>query len=283
MSTKIYNGYALPNWTFKELKDFYVPLVEEATKIRTELYCSQIAKDVTSNIDRYNNNLPLLDLPTSIKDKKTFKTYYSDIAREYAIEQIREIQLTQRRNPAYDYEFNICFIPIDNAILALLYTEHKELTDLWENCQYVKEYGYWNNEEQSEDITDEEWEQRRIDWDIALGESGIPSENGLSFDPFINSIFLRHNNNIVVDNIPDKDKRAKYIAKEILWLEYYDKEKPNLNNDSAVKLAWNFPKILQHEYKERYEELQLEIKVTLVDITKEYLLENRDFTQKDKA
>lgn len=279
MSTKIYNGYKLPNWTFKELKDFYTPLVEEANIIRTELYSKQLAKDATLNIDRYNHNLSLIDLPKHFKDKETFKTYYLDIARDYAMEQIKEIHITHRRNPAYDYEFDICFIPIDNAVLALLYTEQKNLTEMWENCQHVSEYGYWNNEEQDESITDEEWEQRRIDWDIALGSSGVPAENGLSFDPFKNILFLRHTNELVLKHIPDKDKRAKNIAKELLWLEYYDNEQHKLLDENATfKLAWNFPEVLENEYKEKYEQLQLKIKKDLIDITEEYLLEDREFS-----
>lgn len=283
MSTKIYNGYRLPNWSLKEITNFCKALKDTIDPIRIELYSKQLAKDVSLNIDRYANGLSIIDLPKQFKDEEKFNTYHLDIAKDYALEQIRHIALNQNRNPAYDYEFSICFIPIKDKILALLYTEHKELTEVWENCQHVEEYGYWNNEEQDDGISNEEWEQRRLDWDEALPGLGIPAENGISFDPYKSIVFMRPSMDKLLKNIPTKDKRANTIAKELVWQKYYnDKITESDGNPSSFNIFWNFESELKTDVQLKYKFNYTKniIREKLVTITKDYITTNRDFVNK---
>ena len=46
-------------------------------------------------------------------------------------------------------------------------------------------YGYWDNTDPDEDITEDQWAKRKSGWDKALigeGLSGVPSENGLTLN-----------------------------------------------------------------------------------------------------
>lgn len=40
-----------------------------------------------------------------------------------------------------------------------------------------REYGYWNNTDPLDDISEEEWNQREQDWDFL----GVPSEDGFYY------------------------------------------------------------------------------------------------------
>ena len=51
-------------------------------------------------------------------------------------------------------------------------------SSIWADMD-IEEYGYWNNTDQPEELTENEWDERGIFWDEALGKSGIPSKNSL--------------------------------------------------------------------------------------------------------
>lgn len=44
----------------------------------------------------------------------------------------------------------------------------------------ITEYSYWNNTDCPEDITYKEWEKRKLHWDNALGNDGIPINHSIS-------------------------------------------------------------------------------------------------------
>lgn len=44
----------------------------------------------------------------------------------------------------------------------------------------VEYFGYWNNVDQDEDCTEEQWKERESLWDEALKENSIPAISGFS-------------------------------------------------------------------------------------------------------
>lgn len=47
---------------------------------------------------------------------------------------------------------------------------------------YIKEYGYWNNTDKPDELTEEEWDQRRSDWNEILDRSFFFTGSGISID-----------------------------------------------------------------------------------------------------
>lgn len=47
---------------------------------------------------------------------------------------------------------------------------------------YIKEYGYWNNTDKPDELTEEEWDQRRSDWNEVLDRSFFFTGSGVSID-----------------------------------------------------------------------------------------------------
>ena len=47
---------------------------------------------------------------------------------------------------------------------------------------YIKEYGYWNNTDKPDELTEEEWDQRRSDWNEVLDRSFFFTGSGISIE-----------------------------------------------------------------------------------------------------
>lgn len=184
MSTKIYNGYRLPNFTLRELNNWMKDARKVIQPLAQELY-TELVVNIATNI---------LDIKTLYPNsyKERIEKNYSEItkhssalsvAERYIREQMRQIQITQERNPKYDFECTVYAIPIQDSILLLFYSEQAEFESVFSKLPMVEYYGYWNNTDPDEECTEEQWEKRKRDWEEALGGDGlgVPSECGMSF------------------------------------------------------------------------------------------------------
>lgn len=94
----------------------------------------------------------------------------------------REIVRTGERHPAVDTDFSITLFPYEDHLLGIAYTEHDEWFTTFLKLPGIREYGYWNNTDPDERVSEAEWEQRRRAWDYVLGETGTPAKEGFSID-----------------------------------------------------------------------------------------------------
>lgn len=267
MSTKIYNGYRLPMMTLKELTEFTKMFRKKAEKKAGELISIYFANEVAEMVDdllfldeetyirrhllyevekkklREQEKLAERGFLTEEKDriKLTFDAYpYRSLytaAYRKAQERYDEIQRTQYRDPDVDFDCNACFIPLEDKILALFYTEQKELETLWKACSEVRYYGYWNNSMPDEDASNEEWEQRERDWEEALPGVGIPMENGICADfvkGFVSRQFITAE--MTLQHIPKVIDRAKRVAEEHVMDRKYKEIQSDLPPDAEPGL-----------------------------------------------
>src|SRR5690606_1689289 len=81
------------------------------------------------------------------------------------------------RNPLWDTDYSWCFYPLKNGkILFYPYFDHNKVMEAFSkniDSFGLKSYGYWDNTDVDEDCPEEEWEQRKIDWNEAMGKDGI--------------------------------------------------------------------------------------------------------------
>lgn len=82
----------------------------------------------------------------------------------------RELQLRQHRDPFVDTEFSVWIRPVPGAMLGIVYTEHKAWFEAWCAQAGVREYGYWDNADPPEDMSEEEWTARAQAWAFMLVE-----------------------------------------------------------------------------------------------------------------
>lgn len=94
----------------------------------------------------------------------------------------QEIKTTGRRMPCCDTEFKVAiFPPHESAIFGIAFTEHEEWFDTWCSQPLVSEYGYWNNADAPEHVTDDEWMYRQKTWERVVG-TNVPAMHGFTID-----------------------------------------------------------------------------------------------------
>jgi len=175
MSTKIYNGYKLPPLNFVELKEFAYRFHRLIREEAYNLYGQLMVDVATSVYDRVTLGLSLLPLCIKVSISSA-----ASIARQSIMCEQNEIMKTGRRNPTCDFSCEVCFIPFEDYILALLYKDQKTYRAIWKLQPEVKSYGYWNNADPPDDVTNEEWEERKQRWDMALDEFSVPGVAGFT-------------------------------------------------------------------------------------------------------
>ncbi len=91
---------------------------------------------------------------------------------------VREADRKRYRDPL-DFSAEVAIFWARGRLLAISFWEHRGYDDAWKRATGARDYGYWNNTDEPEDVSPEEWEQRRLDWDAALPGAGVPALSGL--------------------------------------------------------------------------------------------------------
>lgn len=189
MSTKIYDGKKLPNMSVLELHQFCKKLKSKLLPIANVEYYKLVAKISQSayvylatgqNICDYTVDMPKLGNSLD----QTSKYELLSFAREQASKLVANTSAAIRRidsEPDADFDVSICVFPLSDKILCIPYANHDALHDELFKTEEFEEYGYWNNTDKPLNLTDDEWHQRKCDWDDALPGIGVPRDCGMLF------------------------------------------------------------------------------------------------------
>lgn len=243
MSTKIFNGYRLPMMTVNELQDFCGQLRKQLTTEAERLYRSFYALNLIGEQDAYLlNSINGTNLKPVTRTRIMFGLFSEVMDRQ------RKIQREQTRDPEVDFSFEATFIPCEQCILALIYTEQATMKELWESKSDVEEYFYFNNTDKPKHVAKNKWEQRRIDWDKALGD-GIPAEVGLSgifvpvqFAPITDP-------ELILEYQPELEQRLLTQSKYAVLHDAMQKEliDPDYPDETPMKSYFNSVKFVKSE------------------------------------
>lgn len=228
MSTKIYNGYSLAPMNVMELNAFILGFRKLAEKKSSELCAKVMANHIAFAIDELAVFGEEEFITRNLKDAKSspneverkFK-YSSPFVNAYMELRDRyfEVQRTSYRDSDVDLDVSAIFIPLKDRILVFFYAEKEALTELWEAQPEVSEYMYWNNVDQPEELTEEEWEERSKVWEVAGIDSKTPKEMGMEI---VFNVGFPNLHNISIDDVmkefPSFEKRLDQIS----WSKLYD-------------------------------------------------------------
>lgn len=78
----------------------------------------------------------------------------------------KAIRDTGHRDPFFDTDFSISLIPASEHLLGIVYTEHTAWFNAWVALPEVEEFGYWNNSDGPEEVSEEAWEARGKAWEV---------------------------------------------------------------------------------------------------------------------
>src|SRR5690606_29242766 len=113
------------------------------------------------------------------------KSNRGETVKEFTLEVLSKHRATQKELKTDsstifgDFSFALTLFPRYNDILGIVFTHHHPFREDWFNLPFVKEYGYWNNVDKPDNVSEYKWRQRYKDWDNAFGFC-VPSEKGLT-------------------------------------------------------------------------------------------------------
>jgi len=219
MSTKIYNGYTSKLMTLPELQDLLINFGEKAKEKRIELINKAISTTAEWLADRivigeYTlkdlDNFFIEDECRILFGRKDIKILRDCISNTTYQVQKREESKTRK---AYDYSFSISFRAMDNKMLYMLHCVNSELIELWEKTDGISEYMYYNNIDKPESLTDEQWDERRDDWDKCIPKY-VPALTMMSFAPPGEDCTFSYRKFKYIPNC--KEKRVSFLTRELL-------------------------------------------------------------------
>ena len=183
MSTKIFNGYKLSDkeLTLSQINQLLAPARSAMTEAAIlSLFRAKVVS-ACALLDRRVLRLAGYDIPIE-KDYDTSDWSTCLSAASLSIsEKIEEDRRTGRRNH-FDPSASVSLFSDSGGTVALLYSESRSGRDAFERALGCKEYNYWNNADEPDDVDAVEWASRGRRWDRLLGDTGVPAARGASFE-----------------------------------------------------------------------------------------------------
>jgi hypothetical protein len=238
MSIKIYNGYKLK-------EDLSLRALEDKTTQLKRLIQSQA--DQLFKHHSINEIYYMYDLYKMFPEK-FYERYKKITGYEYRQEPkvdksifildvvmgVKRMVKSARQSealPFYNLEACIHIIPIKNKTLILWYGESDQLRTIFECQDWIEGYHYQNQADRPEDLSEEEWELRRLDWEEAL-PNGVPSDRGFTVDLVDEEKFPFLPMNVFEGmRVPTVEERAYSIT-----IHNYKPEKVDQENNKDVEI-----------------------------------------------
>ena len=167
MSTKIYSGCKINVSTLKEYQDFVYSIKELIVPRVKEIVFSNAVDYSVEAIHKAGRGEDL--------DNRKYQTFI-----DYGYEGYRKAIKEDSSGWIKTHSAEVAVFMLEDKVLAMPFFGDPKLETLFKSHELVEEYGYWDNTDEPEDVTDEEWDQRCEDWNKALGGDGYssPVESG---------------------------------------------------------------------------------------------------------
>lgn len=200
MSTKIYNG-------FRMRKEGITRLHALMTQLRAT--CAPIAKQ---GLLRYAaTHMAHLADHRLLNPEEPQKGSVRGFVTSELMDRLHKLQVEPLRDPSIDFTFEIVLIPVGNYLLGIPFAEHRVFMDELFKLPGVEEYGYWNNTDKPEHVTDAQWRKRAKDWDKALPGCDSPAASGFTYQITRPAPFFPYTA-YTPDLFPSFDERLKDAA-----------------------------------------------------------------------
>ena len=171
MSTKIYNGFRFAG--VKSVNTAFDILREMAPQFRA------MAKEraIVFLVNRATN---LYDLRKANPEER--QTDVSVLTNADMLIR-RDLKEAQARNATdlYDFGMSVTLAPVNGRVIGILYANNREMGKAFTSHKAIRPYGYWDNTDEEEGVSEKEWSQRRGDWSQVLPSYLSPSEEMLSY------------------------------------------------------------------------------------------------------
>lgn len=168
MSLKLYNAFK----TESTLPDLHTALSTLAVKVREEagnMFTDYVTREIVYFYDLWSVGLG----PSKIHPAGYVRNDIDDRMKHV---------LAGQRDPSVDYSCSTVLFPTGEGFLILVFTEHDEFVDLVNSQLKVTDYSYWTNSDRPDEIDEEEWQRRGMQWEMVFRHSQIPAHVGYTRD-----------------------------------------------------------------------------------------------------
>jgi hypothetical protein len=199
MSISIENGFKAE----LELSVLHLGLTELSTKIREKavgMFNDYLAREMTYFYDLWSVRLG----PDTMNP-------YNYVCGD--VDERMTNVLTGARDPSVDYSFSVTLFPVSGAYLIAVFTAHEEFLSMFSSDLEVLDFSYWPTEDVPDAFTEEEWDRRKMQWQMVFRGSNIPAHVGYTRD-LVRTVDLspRQPVELLSESIPPFDERVKRIA-----------------------------------------------------------------------
>lgn len=265
MSTKIFEGRIARNIDAVTLISLIKEKREKIDEIITQKSASSLADHVVHQRDRAFLNL------SSIPENGVWGK-----AVDCMIDQLSKETITNANSIieyALDTLFEICVYPLTNTTwLIVPFSRCEEAKDFFFENEVFEYYGYWNNTDPDEDVTEEEWKQREEDWYTALPGIGIPAHEMFTITLCPDKMLITLND--VMDNLPSFEQRVKSCVTDLSFKHFSDINDIDINSSNFTRILFNEFPDWKKKNPRTIQKIKSDIKQQLPkQITKEYITE----------
>jgi len=267
------NGYRLPVMPLQELMAFrnelhdkMAPIVYEEKAMTIALVASKILDTVCVDKDAIENLSEHFGLEL---EKHTVEV----ASKLYCVSQHRQVRLSGIRNPMFDFSFELIFIPIKDAILALAYTERDKLLEVFEKHKSVLPYEYYDHTDKPDDVSTKAWKARAKAWEEAFAKHDVAPLAGLS-----NQLVGLQSFDVpakdVLKHTPSMEIRLYSIARRRVLTERMPNEKVEKMTDEEMYDEYQVLNIWmeqEEEGKAKIKEIMDEVQPLIPEMTEELL------------
>ncbi|MNR71416.1 hypothetical protein D3C71_20310 [compost metagenome] len=270
MSIKAYDGFRMVSKDFRQvLRDLEGVSVRIQQHNRARM-ARLLARLAVGQIDRGALKLPSEAEGTGATHSR------GPLSAAFAtmMDRQEKIRVTRHRDPAVDFEVTFTLWHcrrLDNYI-GVVAAESKEPRELLLASRVAREYGYWNNTDKPENLSDREWANRASAWGECLYDKSGPSFRIEVPEPGLPTV------DDVVQHLPTLEERVKAQAEDVAfaaWLARHE-EVAKEGAESVLRACFRFHRHSRQEGSEEAGELaraRMQVAAQLpATITREMLL-----------
>lgn len=172
MSTKIYNGYRIPQTTLAAWQSTLPALIKDfqaqARELAMPLLVSPLVRKLDCSDEWRAPDLSGSEVEPS-SDSSDGPARACDAMDERLLKSFINSAWKLQREPVFDGQCLLMVKPYGEDLLVGLFAENRVLSELAKSVFGLEEFGYWDNTDPDEDCSEEAWAYREKAWEEALG------------------------------------------------------------------------------------------------------------------
>lgn len=210
MSTKIFNGWRMPDTTLdeavKKIQGFRRLISEQADALAAQKLAHLMTNAIDLKARRAASGKPLSEHHFHNVDQ-----IWQEILQRQA-----KIKETMGRDPDVDFEVTMNIYPMNGSVLGVIYSEQQDWENAWFAIDGVEHYGYWNNTDRPDEVSEEEWQQRERDWDSVLGRWSEPADMSGASATIHGGHVAKPSMSAILTHVRSFEERLKRNAREVV-------------------------------------------------------------------